>query len=247
MGKKGNLILKFDDLSSTNSFLKQNVGDFIPYTTIWADGQEKGRGRHNRSWISKKGKDLTFSILIPLEKLAAEYWKNLTQITALAISDELEKINCNSLIKWPNDILVNNKKICGILCEVIEKENKSFAVLGVGLNVNSDRNDLASVDQPYTSIFLETGKMVDREALINSIVESVISMVKELMINGFRTFKDSVKLKTAWKNELRTIKDGEDKFKGRIIDLDDDGTLIFQKDDGQLVNLISGEISFIKN
>lgn len=239
-------ILRFDNILSTNCYLKQNIDDFKSYTTIWADGQEAGRGRYNRKWISQKGKDLTFSILLPLEKKHIEYWKNITQIAALSICEEIEKFGIKSKIKWPNDLLINNKKICGILCEVIEHNSICYAVLGIGLNVNSNENDLSEIDQPATSLFIAKGEKIDREILINNIVESVTSSFNKLMINGFSSFKEKIQLRLAWQNEIRVIEDSGKVIQGKIIGISADGRLEFLKDNGERVNLISGEISFIK-
>lgn len=239
-------IFRFDNILSTNSYLKQNIDKYAPFTTIWSDGQEKGRGRYNRSWISQKGKDLTFSILLPLNKSSIEYWKNITQVAAYAISEELKILNFNTQIKWPNDILINNKKVCGLLCEVVEQNKQSYAVLGIGLNVNSSKEELEIIDQPATSLYFESGKIVDRDILIIKVISSVISMSNELMNNGFFDFKSKILTRLAWNHEIRTIEDGKKQFDGKILDLNDDGTLKFQKNSGEVLNLISGEISFKK-
>ncbi len=239
-------ILRFDNLLSTNTYLKEHIGEFLPYTTIWSDGQEKGRGRYSRKWISYRGKDLTFSILIPLDNLKIEYWKNLTQISSLAIAEELEKLNFNVTIKWPNDILINDKKVCGLLCEVSQKEDEKFAVLGIGLNVNSTHKDLENIDQPATSLFIEKGNLIKREKLLNDIIFSNIKKIKDFSENGFSEYKIKIMKRLAWLNKVKTIEDGHVCFEGRIIDLNDDGTLRFLKSNGEIINLISGEIRFKK-
>lgn len=239
-------ILRFDNLLSTNSYLKEHIGEFLPYTTIWSDGQEKGRGRYNREWISYKGKDLTFSILIPLKDLKIEYWKNLTQISSLSIAEELEKLDFKVSIKWPNDILINDKKVCGLLCEVSQRGDEKFAVLGIGLNVNSTLEDLSNINQPATSLFIEKGTVIDREELLQNIVSSNISKFNDFTKNGFQIYKKEVLRRLAWLNEIKIIEDNDRSFDGRIIDLNDDGTLKFLKSDGEIINLISGEIRFKK-
>lgn len=239
-------IHSFNNLLSTNSFLKSNIKDFSPYSTIWADGQESGKGRFNRAWSSVKGKDLTFSILIPLNKTKSDLWQNLTQVTALAILDNLRELGFKTKIKWPNDVLVENQKICGILCEVVEFKGKSYSILGVGLNVNSSREELEHIDQPAGSLFSISQKIFIREELLYNIVSSIISNVKSLEKNGFSDFKDELEKTLAWKNELKIIHDGTSSYSGKIQGLNSDGTLKFMKEDGEIMNFNSGEIGFVK-
>lgn len=239
-------IFRFDNLLSTNNYLKNHFGKYDPNTTIWADGQEQGRGRFERSWLSSKGKDLTFSILLLLDKNSIEYWKNITQVASLAVVEELEKINIKANIKWPNDVIVNNKKICGILCELVEINGNNYGILGIGINVNSNNKSIDIIDQPATSVYLEINEEIKREELLIKITESIIKKNVILMENGFLVFKDLILKKLAWLGETKIIEDGNNTYEGKIIDLNDDGTLKFQYSDGSIVSLISGEIRFKK-
>jgi len=109
-------LFHFDNILSTNTYLKNSLTIYKPYSVILSDNQEGGRGRFERSWISAKGKDLTFSLLLPLKKDSIKTWQNITQISSLAIVEEISNLGYNAKIKWPNDILLENKKLCGILC-----------------------------------------------------------------------------------------------------------------------------------
>lgn len=239
-------IFRFDKLLSTNEHLKKHLEKYDPNTIIWADEQEKGRGRFERTWLSAKEKDLTFSILLLLDKNSIDYWKNITQVTSLAIVEELEKNNLAVKIKWPNDVIVNDKKVCGILCELVELNGSNYGILGIGLNVNSNRKKIDIIDQPATSIYLELNKELNREELLKKVSTSIIEKISILMESGFSIFKDSIMEKLAWLGEYKVIEDGSKEYEGKIIGLNNDGTLKFQYTNGAIVNLISGEIRFKK-
>ena len=113
-------IYRYDELDSTNAYIKKNCGNLQNFAVIWAETQAEGRGRFSRTWNSVPGRDLTFSILLPLDQLKPSMWPNITQIAALAVSELLEAYKIISFIKWPNDVLVKSKKICGILCETFK-------------------------------------------------------------------------------------------------------------------------------
>jgi len=238
------VIYTYDTLDSTNTFLKQHIRDFKEYSVIWAHNQTAGRGRFERRWSSASGKDLTFSVLVPLKGLKKQLWQNIPQITASAISGTLLEYELENLIKWPNDILVAGKKICGILCETIEADRSWYAVLGVGLNVNSTRDELEHVGLPATSLYIELGKSIPLDGLIARLVDRMLMCFGELRALGFAPFRKRLKERLAWLNEQKTVVDGNLRFTGCIADINPDGTLLFRCDDGTSKTLCSGEIRF---
>lgn len=237
-------IYKFDSLGSSNAFLKKESFNLPDHTVIWTEDQTEGRGRFSRKWNSIAGKDLTFSLLLPLEKLPQPNWPNITQIAALAITEILEEYNLSALMKWPNDVLVNQKKICGILCESIEREKKYYAILGIGLNVNSTHKTLSQIDIPATSLFNECNSIIERDELLNKLLDKIMLFYNELAVNGFSSFRKKIKQRLAYLNEEKTVVDGEKKYTGRILDINPDGTLLFKCNDGTEISLHSGELSF---
>ena len=109
----------FKSLPSTNTYLKEHCEYFPVFTVIRAVEQQAGRGRFSRTWLSAPGKDLTFSLLLPLSAIEIELWPNIPQITALAIAEILDEYGLKASVKWPNDVLINGKKIAGILLSLI--------------------------------------------------------------------------------------------------------------------------------
>ena len=120
-------IYKYDKLDSTNAFLKQHCANLPDFSVIWADEQTHGRGRFTRIWNSEPCQDLTFSLLLPLTSLEQKLRQNITQIAALSVAQMLEGYGLKPSVKWPNDVLIQGKKISGILCEITETdENKTL-------------------------------------------------------------------------------------------------------------------------
>ena len=130
----GKSILKFDILDSTNNYLKERTNDLTDGTICYALEQSKGRGRRENSWISPKG-NLYFSFLKKHQISRDEVFFETIK-TSVAICKLLENYQINATIKYPNDILVNNKKIAGILIETAGIKLIDSLVIGVGLNVN---------------------------------------------------------------------------------------------------------------
>lgn len=237
-------ILKFKKCNSTNTYTKENANALQDNTIIWAERQTSGRGRFSRVWNSIAYKDLTFSIFLPLIGYKATEWQNIAQIVSFTLSKHLETYDIVSQIKWPNDLLVNGKKICGILCETINHNQKTYAIIGIGINVNSNHKDLALIDQPATSIFNELNKEIDREQFFKTYLKMLFSAFDELKNHGFNQFYDKINKRLAYKGISKSVSDGINNFQGRIIGLNNDGTLKFCCDDGEIMDFCSGEISF---
>ncbi|MGR3294430.1 MAG: biotin--[acetyl-CoA-carboxylase] ligase [Candidatus Scalindua sp.] len=103
-------IYRYAELDSTNAFLKQHCSSLPDYSVIWANEQSQGRGRFTRIWNSEPGRDLTFSILLPLTSLEHKLRQNITQIAALSVAQMLEGFGLKPSVKWPNDVLIHGKK-----------------------------------------------------------------------------------------------------------------------------------------
>jgi len=125
--------IDFEEIDSTNKYLKDNYFKYNDFTFVSAKNQTKGKGREDRKWISNKNENLLFSILIK-DETAIKNYQYLSILTAYSVIKVLEELGINNLmIKWPNDIYINDKKVCGIL---LEGSVPNYIVVGVGLNVN---------------------------------------------------------------------------------------------------------------
>ena len=229
----------FDTISSTNDYLlrkEKNKNKDIKICV--AEEQTKGRGRRGKSWISPKFKNIYFSLNSYLKK---EDLSGLSIAVALSVSKVLTKINVMSLIKWPNDLLVGNKKICGILIETAKVGELTKVVIGIGINVNMEYSEL--IDQEWTSIKLEKKQSVDRNSIITEMINQLCITLNKFEQEEFDYFLKKFTSLDLLKDREFTLKDKPNEtFIGKGID--NKGLLIAQNlKDQRIVKFSSGEVS----
>lgn len=219
-----------DEIDSTNSVLLNNKDFSQNGTVLLAEFQLKGRGRKDRVWISNSGQNLTFSILLKHD--LKDYNVNVINFGAsLSVAQAIENLyQLNVELKWPNDVLVNKKKIAGILIESTSKANKiSKLAIGIGINVNQPNFPGKFEIQP-TSIRREFKELVSREKLLSEV------------LNNFETILDVThdepgKILNDWRNRCKMIGEKikiveDDKMKtGLFEDIDENGFLILKSGD----------------
>ena len=229
----------FDTISSTNDYLlrKEKNKDKDIKICI-AEEQTKGRGRRGKSWISPKFKNIYFSLNSYLKK---EDLSGLSIAVALSVSKVLTKINVMSMIKWPNDLLVGNKKICGILIETAKVGELTKVVIGIGINVNMEYSEL--IDQEWTSIKLEKKQSVDRNSIITEMINQLCITLNKFEQEEFDYFLNKFTSLDLLKDKEFTLKDKPNEtFIGKGID--NKGLLIAQNlKDQRIVKFSSGEVS----
>ena len=171
----GKNILYLNETSSTND----EVWDHIKknnHIVVVAENQKKGRGRRNTKWLSLSEKSLTFSLGIQLNKSNSNLMPLISSIAIYNAIYEICKINIG--IKWPNDILCNEKKIAGILIESKLNEMKMTFNIGIGINVNWNENDIVSSNIPnITSISLEIKKNIMREIILSNFMLQIENLL----------------------------------------------------------------------
>ena len=237
---KSKVVLEvFDTISSTNDYLlrkEKNKNKDIKICI--AEEQTKGRGRRGKSWISPKYKNIYFSLNSYLKK---EDLSGLSIAVALSVSEVLTKINVMSLIKWPNDLLVGNKKICGILIETAKEGEFTKVVIGIGINVNMEYSEL--IDQEWTSIKLEKKQSVDRNSIITEMINQLCITLNKFEQEEFNYFLKKFTSLDLLKDKKFTLKDKPNEtFIGKGID--NKGLLIAQNlKDQRIVKFSSGEVS----
>lgn len=165
-----------EELASTNEKALNLNSD--SYGIVICDKQTYGRGRHGRKWVSTPYKDLAFTIIVPKNYIMDG--QSLVDIACESVIRTLGELKISARIKYPNDIYIDNKKISGILCEQIVKDKVITQVLGIGINVNSNFQDLEPIqDQLYTSLLLELGGKVSREKLLKNIIEMIDQTIQK--------------------------------------------------------------------
>lgn len=246
MGRK---IIYFDSLDSTNTAAKKIAEKEPEGTVVISEEQKSGRGRMGRSWVSPRNKGIWMSIILKPQIPPAEV-PRLTQVAAAAVSLALASLEINSSIKWPNDILVNNKKVCGILTEMKAGSNKTeYAVTGIGLNVSLTQADLPpNLRHKATSLYLETKRMFDRDFLTAEILNNFEHLYyRYTMENDLTASLDICRQKSVvLGKKVRLV--GQDAVKEvEVLDIDDEGRLVVKTNDSRIARIASGEISVYKN
>ena len=229
----------FDTISSTNDYLlREEKNKNKDIKICIAEEQTKGRGRRGKSWISPKFKNIYFSLNSYLKK---EDLSGLSIAVALSVSKVLTKINVTSLIKWPNDLLIEDKKICGILIETAKVGELTKVVIGIGINVNMEHSEL--IDQEWTSIKLEKNQSVDRNSIITEMINQLCITLNKFEQEEFDYFLKKFTSLDLLKDKEFTLKDKPNEtFIGKGID--NKGLLIAQNlKDQRIVKFSSGEVS----
>lgn len=155
-------------VESTQDVIRQRFLDTPKHgLTVLSSHQTRGRGQQGKNWVSLPGEHLFFSILLQ-STLEEKQMPLINLMTAVALKKTLETMGIKNIqIKWPNDILVNQQKISGILSEKTFVHNKPWIILGIGINVNETGDLNAHIDQPYTSVSKELGQKISLESFFN--------------------------------------------------------------------------------
>lgn len=167
----------FDTLPSTNTYLKENYQAYEDKTVIICNNQTSGHGRLNRQWEMEPGKNIAMSILL---KLKIKDISRLSLLTSAAVFLSLKKYTNNLQIKWPNDILLNMKKVCGILLESIFREQLEALIIGIGINVNCNYFS-DEITNKATSLKIELHKEFKLDNIIDDILMNFDSLYEKYL------------------------------------------------------------------
>ncbi len=219
-----------DEVDSTNKLLLESKEFSQNGTVILAEHQTEGKGRRGREWVSNSGQNLTFSILV--KDFTHGKRVNLINLAAsLAVAHSIENLyQLKVELKWPNDVLIRNKKTAGILVESISKGNKiERFVIGLGVNVNQT-NFQGKFEISPTSIRKEFKEIVSRERLLSEILNNYEALFDGIKYEPGKILADC-KLKCKMLGEKLKIIDGDNVKFGIFDDLDDNGFLILKQKD----------------
>jgi len=220
-------IIKLDAIDSTNTYLRKicNERSLEDYTVVKANYQTKGRGQMGTLWESKKSKNLTISVFKDVSFLNIEQYFFISMVTSLALLKTLRGFSIAKLsVKWPNDILSENQKICGILIEnVIRQNNFNASVIGIGINVNqTEFKDLPRA----TSLKLLTGSFFNLDEVLYKLITNLEFYFSKLQQGEFKVLKEEYESYLFRKNKPSTFKDIEgNMFSGFIKKITDSGNL----------------------
>lgn len=236
--------IHFDTIDSTQNWAKANSAKCDPnkITCITADEQTGGRGRFQRAWQSPKGQNLyvTFVFRLPINTL---HLISIGQVLAVSVAKLLIRENLLPKIKWPNDILLSGKKMAGILCETSYGKDHVEIFLGIGINVNMDKETLSKIDQPATSLKNETGKEWDHIQLLENVKKCFGKDLELFKKEGFTPFHSPFENLMAYKGEEIKAFDGKQEWTGICHSLTNDGQLnLYLPANGDIKTIYSGDI-----
>ncbi len=241
----GKTILYFSEVASTNDLAKEMAATGAKEgTVIIAETQTNGKGRLGREWASPKGGIWFSTILRP--KLMPNDIPKLTLMTSLAVAKTISQLfNLKTEVKWPNDVLINAKKVCGILTEANTRGNiTNFVVVGIGINANIELYSLPQqVGANATSLKHELKREIDRERFLRVLLEKMEHYYITLTERKFKPILREWKSLCSLLGSYVKVISWEEKIIGLAIDVNENGALIMKLRNGTLRKVLSGDVS----
>ena len=230
-------VVHFKEIDSTNSYLKNSYKLLDDFTFASADYQSHGKGRNDRIWQSNSGENLMFSFLIKNEELMKRS-SILSILTAIEVAKIIEQYDIKNVsIKWPNDVLIDDDKVCGIL---LEGQVPEYLVIGVGLNVNQ-KEFPSDLRRPATSLSLVLNKEMDIDELKNRLFSNIVNRFNALNIEDYL---DYFKNHNYLSNKRVRVSINNQVFIGEVVGIDNSFCLQVLSSD-MLLHIDSGEIEIL--
>ena len=212
-------------LDSTNAEALRAIdnGAAAPFV-VTAERQTAGRGRRGRKWVSPFAENIYYSLVLRMDG-GMRQLEGLSLVVGLAVLSALRGAGIPDVgLKWPNDVLVGNKKIAGILLELVgDPADVCHVVLGIGINVNM--RVASEVDQAWTSVFLESGRSVNRNLLISTLNDSLLVYLKRHAAEGFSAIQAEWEQNHLWQGREVSLIAGVHQVDGTVIGIDQQGAL----------------------
>lgn len=231
----------FETLESTMDEAKRLAEDgALEGTVVIAEEQTAGRGRFDRSWMSEPGKDLLFSVVFRPDAAHAPYINMAAALSVcLAVGDAA---GLDTSIKWPNDVKLTGLKVSGILVEsTVTRADIEHAVLGVGLNVNSNLAAMPEIAETATSMYRETGRMFDRTDILIQVLRELDRRYSLIMSGQSMRQEWASRLETLGRSVVVRWRDSTEE--GTATGVDEMGNLILTKADGTTKSVVAGEVT----
>ena len=247
----GQHILELDSTDSTNTYAINLVKEIqvAEGTVVLTHNQTKGRGQVGNTWQTESGKNLTFSLILHLNFLPIDKQFYLSKITSLAIFGMLTDYLNTSLydikIKWPNDILVNDRKIAGILIENMLRGNfLQNSIVGIGININ--QQSFSNVDKSATSLGILLQQDFDLKEMLHSFCKHFEALYLSLKQNNFTKITSNYLNQLHLFEEFATYQSNEKTFTAKIIDVKESGLLILSNEQSEILEFNFKEVQLVR-
>ena len=231
----------FETLDSTNSYAVRHFDELSDGDLVVAKAQTAGRGRLNRKWISKEGN--LFASFVIKEPFEEPFYA--TMVSSLSVVAAVKELypQVNPVIKWPNDVIIGEKKLCGILCEGVIREGKLNGIIcGIGVNLNLTEEELAAIDQPAISLSVAAAEKINLKKFTDQLA---------IYLNWYYITGNShaSELYRVWKDRnaiigkiVNLLPPSGEVFSAKILDIGEDGRLIAERENGEILYFSCGDV-----
>lgn len=231
----------FDAVDSTNSAMSRQAKEHDVVDHLYlAEFQNAGRGRRGKIWLGDYGRNIAMTVgcgfQCPMSDLGG-----LSCVAGLALVQVLEVLGIDAQLKWPNDVWVKDRKLAGILVELLQTPRGVVALIGIGLNVNISAQRIAEIDQDVTSLH-GLNKEIGRDELVIQIFTSLLKNVDMFRERGFSPFISAFDAVHRLHNQPALMSAGTAIREGIVKGVDGNGALLFE-DSGGISSVVSGEVS----
>lgn len=234
-----------ETVDSTNTYLLNRADSGVTSAIAVADAQISGRGRMGRRWHSPPGKNIYMSMLVPLRVPPAKA-PVITIVAGLSVASVLwEDLGIDCRVKWPNDVYLGGKKVCGILSDMVaELDATRCVIIGIGINVNSDSRDFpGEFRERVISLKEFSGKDIMRVDLLCSIIDRLMGNLERFARDGFEVFLDEWNRYSYLKGKTVIVDTGEGEVRGEVKGIHPErGYMMVESPDGKSVEVVSGRV-----
>ena len=235
----------FQSLDSTNKYLQEQAEKSdCSGSVVLAERQTSGRGRRGKTWVSPFAANIYMSILWDFEQ-GAQALEGLSLAIGVAVRRALIEMGLEDVrLKWPNDIYIGNKKLGGILLEMIgDPAGHCSVVIGVGINVSMPASIAVNIDQPWTDCCSESDAPIARSRLAALLIDNIFDILNDFESLGFAGYRDEWQEADAFKGLQGTISTPRDSVSGTVIGVDNSGAVQLKLMSGEVKSFIGGELS----
>jgi BirA family biotin operon repressor/biotin-[acetyl-CoA-carboxylase] ligase len=235
----------FHSIDSTNRYLREQAGDSDhSRSVVFAESQTSGRGRRGKTWVSPFAANIYMSTLWDFER-GAEALEGLSLGVGIAVRRALMQLGVEDVqLKWPNDIYVGQKKLGGILLEMVgDPAGHCSVVVGVGINVSMPKQAAEAIDQDWTDVNTELNRPMSRNALATALITHILTLLNDFQAMGFAPYRNEWRSADAFAGRQATVTNPREAISGTVLGVDAGGALQMKLANGKIQRFIGGELS----
>ncbi len=243
----GTEIVYREQTESTNSDAQHLAREGAPEgTVVVAESQSRGRGRLGRDWISPAWRNLYLSLILrpPISPAQAP---QLGLVAGAAAAAAIQELCPRAALKWPNDVLIDLRKVCGTLTEMEASDDAvAYVIIGIGVNLNMQDDEFPpDLRDKATSLAAVLGREVDRTDFAALLLQQLELFYDRYLHQGFAAIREDWKRLSPFFGQTLEIDDGQRRYRGTALGLADDGTLIMRTEAGEEMRVVAGDVTVV--